>query len=1102
MTGFFNSRSGSTVRNYHYYVPSDVKLHDIGLASYTRNSLEKFGKRKKNGIEENDPDINEYLSGGIDSIKPILLGKDATLIIYRFDKETKRYLYTTSDGANEDNIYWSPRGGVMFQSLETFQQQFDLYQKGWVKDETEVFNIKYIWSKINNSLSGCITFDINNYSILNSPSAGVVQLYFQSRGDGSQRGIAFQPPIIAGVGRTATGQEHAFNISESFPIGSLSRPDVGGATNPNNTIAGPMRLHFNRGTGEWESGTTQVYCQVLEDLGGISSVDLPSNVDIVDNDTLKLPFTSGIGMVMSDEKGNPHLCAPVSFGCEISEKEKIILVNRTPRSFVKGEKILASNVNGSWIPIPLQNGTNVPKKFGLQWSQIQKYIVNAKGFFRDTFDEPLDHNKYKDLMRGHFYNTLSTLPEINKAKVDLESIKVINLSKVTFDDKGKPIYTVNAGGKVDLSNFPVPNIQLTTPSFNYDQMFDADIISTKLGGNNTLDILRNTNISQTEAYSQEDGVAADSVPFSWGMYFPNGYSTADVRRLQSTTSVTSAYPSLNIYTGGSLDFTPYTNAFQTDKLNLKDLYFYHMPAQIALNASGNQSIRWQQLHPINAGKLIQYIQDPFKGDWLKASGGKDAYKLTPLSPSKVQFTPLSLELALSSTIIKDEGVGGQNPVNGGYKKLKSNLDYMRTLLGNDQVSYRTFGKAWNRLNAGPVNISPDGDDSVRGYIEFGERLANRADQTGTVGPPKRVDRPAGGPEILPFDNKKESSNVVGIIAAKATITLQGGGNLQIKTSNKFGLLAYTKVTLSNSSWNFFQTGGTLFGSDTGGQNRKYDEIQWGGSIGDKVEDLGTTALWCAVYDHCPNTAYDGRYFSPLQFNPSGENMDFKQVTLAVNTTVDKNTLPIQTENIAIRRSMLLTNGGFGYIRKVIVAGTPKVEKAGTNYVEGESVTFSLGSKPAVFKVASITGDGGISSIELDPDLGVDALGETKDGIANPFKGDTPLTASIKSDKGTGAKITLDHGKVIEKLYVDRIKQYGEYKKVTPPDNAGQGDDRGFVRQNKSTVFSVEENSTGKYDIFFFFVSDILNHPEAGVGSYYEGGAVPPARYVNLEITAG
>jgi hypothetical protein len=1137
MTKFFDSRSGFSVKNYYYYVPSDTKLHDIGLASYTRNSLVNFGKTKArtpNAQWQWHPDIQEFFGTSIGNLQNILLGDSAVVHMQRFDKDGKRYLDTTSDGQEENNIFWTPSGttgseggGIAFTQLKIFQNKFDLYQKGFIKadstlltEKLDAYNVKYIWSKIINSREGCLTFSAAGYNVLGLAASGDIKIFFQSKSDGSDRSVALQPPVIAGVARTATGKEHAFAISETLPIGAFSAPDVGGIKNPNNTVAGPLKVSFNRGTGEWESGTTQVYCRLLDDIAGVSLDDLPENVDLVDNESLKIPTASGWGMLLQTEKGNPHLLAPVSFGCATSSKERILLINRSTRAFTKGEIVIASQINGDYVPIPLANGVSVAKKLTIEWSQIQKYIVNAKGFFRNdsdtSFIEPQD---YIAAVRAKFYDSLTSAtyaPLVSGLQYNIiPRLREWNL--VTMDDAD---YSLNTNGSVQDPSSSEVNDAVTIANrnksilpnfFNYHTFYDADMLPKDIGGNNSSPTkLKNTVIKRTTPYSDTMGVAAEDVPTSWGMYFPDGYSSLSVRRTKSTRSVSQVASSNGrvVYQGGTLNFTPYTNLVGTT-FNLKDSYFYHLPAQIALNSSGNQSIdpvfMMSAYYGNTCDSYVQYLHQQIKGYYLNNSSNKPAYGLTPINSTFVQFTPLSLELALSTTQIDNFGLGAQTALNEGYSDLKLALQRAGTYGGD------YFGGAWSRIGINnAVNLEPDG--SVRAKLSFANKLINYAIQNPTaainIGPPARGDKPDGGPEMIPMVNAVESSNVIGILAAKGTFPMTKGGIVEFKTNQYLGLLTYTTYTISQTNISISPILG--FAQDLSGRSMGVEHIKWGGSLGaEQVKELGTTALWCAVYDHSPNTIYDGRFFAPLQFNPSGAEMDFEEVFLQTGTILTSGSPKFDTIKNKVRRNMLLSDGGFAYAQKYIGLDTTsiKINKPGTGYADFDKVKVNIGGKPAHLVVTGLTNNGGISQLSIDEELlkSIDVgpgyiYGETaNNGTVNPFKYGPTANATIQSVNGTGAEIVFTRGKVYERLKVDKSQFYG-IKKLTHEDNNGEGNSKGFITGTKTTTFTLEPNSTGKYDVFFFFVSDIANYPEGGV-IFGEGSDVPAARYVELEITS-
>lgn len=1147
----FNRSGGGSVRNYHSYITENPTLHNIGLASYTRNTLANFGMERRNGQKTLSRDIDEYFDNQYSTIKSRLLGDSATLSILKFEKETKRYFLTTSNGNGDRNLWYTPSGS--FSNLQSFQSSFDLWQKGFITDETEKYKLNYVWSNIQNSLSGCITFNVD-YTVLTCEAKSLVRLYFQSGGKAStERSVATAAGgMIAGVPSRATGASYAYTPTQEAGIGVYAGPSAGGADNADNTVAAPMRMTYDPATNRWESGTQQMLFRLLTDIDGVPVPDLPNDVDATElsefyDGPLSSTFNIGSGMPVSIENGNPHLFGPNSNGCGPSPKEKVVMVNRTPRSYSKGEIVIGSLINGEWIPIGFGPGRTVSKKFNIEWSNIQKYIVNASAYFRDESDNnDITPEKYINSVRFKFYDSLAGVfnaSTLNASGNDLSRVALLNLINKSPDsyelgDDGRII--IIPGSKEAIPNYYV-NMNLTLSTNGYWQFFDADVIKPNLCGNNPDSRLKKTNIKQApKDYPDTNDIDPLRVTSSWGMYFPDGYTSSSVSKLKNTSEGfsfwTTKFGPTFVYNGSSqIDFSAEANT----TLNLGDFYgpsfdvsdnnLYHFPAQIALNSSGNQTIIselwWRvQRSPGNyTNNIISYLNDPYKGDFVVNANNKDVFNLKPINSTSVQFTPLSLHLALcSTTVIPNTQEATLFNEQGGYADLNLSL---RSQLWD----YKAFGQAWTRLSrmmGQPIDqnnlLIPNGN--VRGAIPFGKIL--RRFGTGTsFEAPRRFEKPDGGPGLLPWVNGDEISNVNGIIAAKATVSLPAGGQLELRTTNNFGLNAYGIVRGQDGGTSF--TFGGLFGlipNSNGGQSKVYDYVQWGASSTDDIRAFGTTALWCKITDHSPNTIYDARYFAPLQFNPSGASMDIEvpvnppstnggsPTVIAVGTRINKDYIrKIEVNKInPIRRNMLLTGGGFYYIKRVIGVDPSTIEiltaqgDTQTGYSDGEIITFP-GKVSAKFKITKTDQDGKILTVELATDVtnpqtdspyGLDAYGEFSN---NPFSRGEPLIGSISSEKGGGAIVRLHGCKVIEKIGYDKLEEYGT-KALTPPDNDGGGDDNGYVRSSRSTTYSLPTNKTGKYDIFLFFVNDIMNYPENSNGANGQLNG-PFAQYVNLEISA-
>jgi hypothetical protein len=191
--------------------------------------------------------------------------------------------------------------------------------------------------------------------------------------------------------------------------------------------------------------------------------------------------------------------------------------------------------------------------------------------------------------------------------------------------------------------------------------------------------------------------------------------------------------------------------------------------------------------------------------------------------------------------------------------------------------------------------------------------------------------------------------------------------------------------------------------------------------------------------------------------------------------------------------MLLTGGdGFRYLKKTIGINPASFEviKAGEDYSAGNTFTFGGGKNPAVIK---LTKNGPLSTNIGDYEI--ISYGEYTESTFN----DALIGTANKGDAesfGVGGSVKITTGKIYQTIKEDKLEYYGMHM-LTPPSNKGAGDDGGYVHSAKSTTITVNKNSTGKYDIFFFFVNDIL-HTLTGP-DYVSNLSL--SNYVNLDISA-
>ena len=1150
-----NSRLG-TVKNYHNYICDDPVVQNIGLASYTRNSLEKFAVEKKNNVESINKDVDSYFPGGWNAAKPKFLGdSEVTLSILKYDVQTKRYILSTSDNNtnSDENLWWTP-SGVFPGGLKSYQEKFDIWQKGFKVTDTEQAQLNYIWTSIYSSMSGCITFEVS-HSALGCNRKSLVRLYFQAAGKANtDRGVAYRTDIVfAGTPHTAYQAPFSFANSQGT---SLSPPNPGGNNNPQNTTAGQLRMIYDPTTGKWESGTQQILVVLLEDIDGVPSQDLPDDVDGVATEQLLAKFgtpNTGYGMPVGVHAGNPQLFGPYAYGCGPSPKHKIKVVNRTSRVFTKNETVICSLIGGEWIPVGLGVPKTVTKKFETEWSWIQKYIVDVKSFFRDSSDSKFVRPEdYVNSCRAKFYynlggfggqnftnpyNSNSTNAFYSYCGNDIQTLALLNLDPI---EPGEEELVAGSGKiklKSNISSVPnLPDNLSLSLSNTYVDVNDADVLSNKIGGSNTQSYIPYSNISRLLPDNEYGEVYAHRTINSWGMYFKEGYTAASVRKYKGYSG---GYKSNNsyFYKDNTIDFAK----AQSDLLHLdiSDSFLYHMPAQIALNSSTNQTkiLRslWEtekyKFIPNYANMLITYTRSissgvPF-GDpkkyratqeyIMKTSDSKDLFGLIPANSNSLQFTPLSLNLALCSTLIPDSAAQ-QSYETGGYKGLYQNLNNNYISVVDPTVLSRRneiLSPLFNRLQLNSAIItSTSFNGNILTKLPFTNFLFDSNFDI-IVATERVVRSPDGGPSIFPIiqgSNGKERSNVVGVITAKGVVNLTQGGQLELRTTNNIGIQAGGQTTLSNTEIVTLPPGYTNpIQTDNSGRNFDISFVQWG-STGDEKDmtSFGTTALHCKVYDHCENTIYDGRYFAPLHFNPDTSDMDFKipnPEIFPLNTKISQNSpATIEFVSCPIRRNMLLSGGGFYYIKNFIGADSDCVKimnDGGEDYATEDIITFS-GLSDAKFKVTEVDSKGAIKKIELV------SRGEF---TVNPFKvkpyyleatsilnKNGEATGSLNPEKQ--AKIILDQLKVMQKVMKDEEPTMYHSGLLTPYDNGGKGDGRGIIQSARSTTVSLPQNDSGQYDIFVFFVNDIMNYFENGYGG--KTGWIPdppPSQYVNLEISA-
>jgi hypothetical protein len=907
----FNSNLYNRKKQFHLYSTNDYALESIGMNTYTLSSLSGY-------MNTNNPDVKKFFNSnttGDGSVSNVTTAQNKLtakttpdiqdITILKWNKEKLKY-----EEVIGSNIFKTKAGNQAANDILDLLQKHDYLQIGDSKKVTNSGDVLEVINNIRTSLSGCISF-ATTFNVLGTQRSGIFKIEFLDRfhHDTSRRLASAGPPLIAAIPSTADGMPYSLRGTQNAPIGIYQNPAEGGIKNPNNTVAAPLRLSYDPSSCTWEAGTQQVLARLLTDVdsAGVTTFAAYENLDNIsyqqfyDTESTNYfgQFTTGQAMPLSVENGNPHMCGPNLVGCEDNTKvKKILVVNRSPRSFKKGDVVLCSRINNEWI---LQ-GFDTPQisttplvKIG-KWS-FSKFIVTSDGYLKDknfattngqSYIENINPSIYETKIRKMYYMHMHDQPNDGASQVALSPIKLLDQSIRRKTALLNMHIALNE--KEALSSPILPSSEYHfLLSDDYIQSTIFDNVGTHMGGKNDKNFIGRTNISESPSVTTvSTSLLQSELPFFWGPLFPDGYSSSQVTNLKVNTVSFKAKPDKTFLEDGTSNTTSnvFSNSHDNNHIwpssnrmfsNIDDGNAKQLPAEIALNSSRianskygspieNTSIFATGLSIKN--NLVDLFYNQLKSDYryhyLEGSGNirtNSLYDLTPISPHIIQFSPLQLQAALSSVKINDP--------------------FPSTLL----QLYRNIAKAWRKFdsNDGPSNpiyqsiaskmFDPTFNRSNKQTVVFPENAG--ANILGTTriyfGPYTKAQGfpPLGGPDIIPKSSDGyERSNIIGIIASKNKFIAPSNGVIKLTTkqtigiADRFGGGGGGTTVLSS----LFAYGGIVGISNS--SSSTFTTPQWGDSTGTE-RNFGTTALHVRIFDQWPDdqTFYDGRYFSVLHFNP-------------------------------------------------------------------------------------------------------------------------------------------------------------------------------------------------------------------------------------------
>lgn len=242
-------------------------------------------------------------------------------------------------------------------------------------------------------------------------------------------------PFFTDVPRRPTGP--AYSARQTKGLGTGVYRDFDGipdAYEPDDVVAAPLKTSFNPAIGMHDI-QNQIIALLLDDLdpATVNNPNLSStNIDDIsfedfykkDNPYYLGGYTSCLAIPLSSEYGNPHEFGPNQIECIANKVEKIRAVNRSARSFSKGQRVMCHYIGNEWIVTELGDPVeSEPVKTTVgRWS-FAKFITNTNTHFQMDGANKTNWLPWKPfeimrILRYRYYNVRGGMNQSPQAEVD------------------------------------------------------------------------------------------------------------------------------------------------------------------------------------------------------------------------------------------------------------------------------------------------------------------------------------------------------------------------------------------------------------------------------------------------------------------------------------------------------------------------------------------------------------------------------------------------------------------------------------------------------------------------------------------------------------
>jgi len=343
------------------------------------------------------------------------------------------------------NVLATPSDYTPIEALSYLSTQYNLGEyTANVNDSAPVAAEKAVRSTlvklIQTSLSGCLTWSMpfkfvfgdDNTCVVEGAATFEYRIHDELSAKRNKRRLVMAgKPKFTFIPEHPWGTQFAGNMPDDGTIGAYAPLEVGGVDNPQNVASAELDVSYNPNTGKAEAGTHQMLAKMITPLSRVKINPLPADVEgaamtafLPDGSNDTTHFASGYAIPLKLHQGNPNLFSPTlderGTGCSSNKKARVLVINRSQRSFPIGRVVLLQRIDDEWIPIDFgdddsDDGGLKVGKWGFQYliADADSYFKDDRYYYEEQYQPELSSSitpaQYESMFRSNFYSSITSL---------------------------------------------------------------------------------------------------------------------------------------------------------------------------------------------------------------------------------------------------------------------------------------------------------------------------------------------------------------------------------------------------------------------------------------------------------------------------------------------------------------------------------------------------------------------------------------------------------------------------------------------------------------------------------------------------------------------